>query len=308
MTAPTPDPQIAELLRQAAGAPPIETLTPDEARAASVSAFAAQFGPVDDVEAAEDVDAGGVPVRVYRPAGIEGPSPAFVYFHGGGWVTGNLETHDGIARAFAARTPCVVVSVDYRVAPEHPFPAAVDDAWTATAWTVAHAAELGLDPRRIAVGGDSAGATLAAVVARQSRDRGLGIAAQLLIYPVTDYAFDTESYSLFESGYGLTREGMRWYWRQYLGGRDDGDDPDLSPLRADDLAGVPPAIVVTAELDVLRDEGERYADRLAAAAVATEQVRYDGLVHGFLRMAGVVDRVQEAITEMAALLRAALAG
>jgi acetyl esterase len=307
VSVPSLDPQVAELLAQTVGAPPIETLTPAEARAGSVAAFAAQFGPVDDVCATEDRDADGVPVRIYRPVATDEPSPALLYFHGGGWVTGNLDTHDGISRAFARRTPCVVIAVDYRVAPENPYPAAVDDAWTATAWAAANAVELGLDPDRIAVSGDSAGGTLAAVVARRARDAGLPLVAQLLIYPVTDHRFDSPSYSLFESGYGLTRDGMRWYWDNYLGDREDGDDPDISPARAAYLGGLAPAIVVTAEFDVLRDEGESYAEQLAAAAVVTQRVRYDGLVHGFLRMAGVVDRVQQALTEISALLHEAFA-
>jgi len=306
VSVPSLDPQVAEVLAQADGAPEIETLTPAEARAGSVAAFAAQFGPVDDVYATEAADADGVPVRIYRPVETAEPRAALLYFHGGGWVTGNIETHDGIARALARRTPCVVISVDYRVAPEHPYPAAIDDAWTATAWAAAHADELGLDASRIAVGGDSAGGTLAAVVARRARDAGLPLAAQLLIYPVTDYRFDTPSYSLFESGYGLTRDGMRWYWSNYLGDLDEGDDPDLSPARAGFLGGLAPAIVITAELDVLRDEGESYAEQLALASVATERIRYDGLIHGFLRMAGLVDRSQRALTEIAALLREAL--
>jgi acetyl esterase len=306
---PTPqlDPQIEAILVQAGAAPPIETLTPDEARAASANAYRAQFGSVDEVFSAEDADADGVPVRIYRPVETGEPSPALVYFHGGGWVTGNLDTHDGIARALAKRTPCVVVAVDYRLAPEHPYPAAIDDAWTATRWASGHAQELQLDPQRIAVGGDSAGGTLAAVVAGKARDAGLPIAAQLLIYPVTNHAFDTPSYSDFESGYGLTRGGMQWYWTHYLGARENGDEPEVSPLRLADAGGLPRAVVVTAELDVLRDEGEAYADRLSAAGVETERRRYDGLVHGFLRMAGVVDRSQEALTEIAALLRNALA-
>jgi acetyl esterase len=171
----------------------------------------------------------------------------------------------------------------------------------------AHAQELQLDPRRIAVGGDSAGGTLAAVVARKARDAGLPIAAQLLIYPVANHAFDTPSYSDFESGYGLTRSGMEWYWTHYLGSPENGDEPDQSPLRLADASGLPRAVVVTAELDVLRDEGEAYADRLSEAGVETERRRYDGLVHGFLRMAGVVDRSEQALTEIAALLRNALA-
>jgi acetyl esterase len=211
-----------------------------------------------------------------------------------------------MARALARRTPCVVVSVDYRLAPEHRFPAAVEDAWTATAWVCGHAEDLGLDPLKIGVGGDSAGGTLATVVARKARDEGIAIAAQLLLYPVTNHAFDTPSYSFFSEGYGLTRDGMVWYWDQYLGDAGNGDDPDAAPAKLADLRRLPRAVVVTAECDVLRDEAEAYAQRLLLATVETEGYRYDGMIHGFLRMAGKVERASKALDEIAESLAAAL--
>ena len=244
-----------------------------------------QWGELDEMHAVEDLDAEGVPLRVYRPVETDEPSMALVYFHGGGWVVGSIETHDGPARAIAKRAGIVVVSVDYRLAPEHPFPAALDDAWTATQWVSNHADELGLDADRIGVGGDSAGGNLAAVVARRGRDHAVPIALQLLLYPVINHAFDTPSYSFFSQGYGLTRDGMQWYWDQYLGGA-DGEHQDASPSQAPDLRRLPRAIVVTAEADVLRDEAEAYAQRLFLSTVETEGYRYDGMIHGFLRMAG----------------------
>jgi acetyl esterase len=304
---PALDPQVARVLEEYAHVPAAQSTPLAEARATSLRLAREQFGPVDEVSAVADREADGVPVRVYRPAGSGEPAPALVFFHGGGWVLGSIESHDGIARALASRTPCVVVSVDYRLAPEHPYPAAVEDAWTATRWVTAHAGELELDPLRIGVGGDSAGGTLAAVVARKARDAGVPIAVQLLLYPVTDHAFDTSSYSLFAEGWGLTREAMAWFWSQYLGGRADGADPDISPARLGDLRRLAPAVVVTAECDVLRDEGEAYAQRLRKAAVETESRRYDGMVHGFLRMAGRAERSNRALDEVAASLAAAFA-
>jgi acetyl esterase len=301
------DPQVEELLRGLENAPPLESLSPEQVRANAEAAYAEQFGAKDEVESVEDASADGVPIRIYRPAGIEQPSTALVYFHGGGWVAGSLETHDGICRALAKRTPTVVIAVDYRLAPEHRYPAAVQDAWTAVSWVSAHAEKLGLDQMKIGVGGDSAGGTLATVVARMARDRAVPLAAQLLIYPVTNHAFDTPSYSFFQSGYGLTRDGMVWYWKQYLGEERDGsDDPDIAPAALRDMRRLPRAIVITAECDVLRDEAESYAQRMFLSTVETEGYRYDGMVHGFLRMAGKVDRAQQALTEIAESLGPAL--
>jgi acetyl esterase len=231
---------------------------------------------------------------------------ALVYFHGGGWVVGSIDTHDGITRAIARRAGIVVVSVDYRLAPEHPFPAALEDAWTATQWVSGHAEELKLDGDRIGVGGDSSGGNLAAVVARRGRDHAVPVALQLLLYPVISYAFDTPSYSYFSEGYGLTRDGMRWYWDQYLGGS-DGKNPDVSPAETADLRRLPRAIVVTAEADVLRDEAESYAQRMFLSTVETEGYRYDGMVHGFLRMAGKVERSNAAFDELAESIKTMLA-
>jgi acetyl esterase/lipase len=230
---------------------------------------------------------------------------ALVYFHGGGWVTGSIATHDGPCRALARSSGVVVVSVDYRLAPEHPFPAAVDDAWTATQWVSNHAEELKLDADRIGVAGDSSGGNLAAVVARRGRDHAVPLALQVLLYPVISASADTPSYSFFSEGYGLTRDGMRWYWEQYLGDG-DGTSPDASPSQTDDLRRLPRAIVVTAEADVLRDEAEAYAQRLFLSTVETEGYRYDGMVHGFLRMAGKVERSRAAYDELAESITAML--
>jgi acetyl esterase len=301
------DPEGAAFLRQqaASGIPPIATLTPEQARANFVVA-AAQFGEVEKLSSVEDTDADGVPVRIYRPDDSRGPSLGLVYFHGGGWVVGSVDTHDGITRALAKHAGCVVVSVDYRLAPEHPYPAALDDAWTAARWVLEHAAELGLDDERIGVGGDSVGGNLAAVIARRGRDHGMPFAAQLLIYPTTSTRTDTPSYETFASGYGLTREAMRWYWRQYLGDSDGSTNPDISPSALVDTRRLPRAIVVTAEADVLRDEAETYGQRLFLGGIETEGYRYDGMIHGFLRLAGVVGRSREALREIAGSLRPAL--
>lgn len=309
MSVPDLDPQIIEVLRRLAeaGTPPVETQTPELARAAFVRASEWQFGEVDELPSVEDADADGVPVRIYRPEEGDAPGLGLVYLHGGGWVLGSVDTHDGITRALARRAGCVVVSVDYRLAPENPYPAALDDAWTAARWVLEHASELRLDEERIGVGGDSVGGNLAAVVARRGRDHGMPFAAQLLLYPTTSTRTDTPSYSLFASGYGLTRDAMRWYWKQYLGDGDGSTNPDISPSSLMDMRRLPRAIVITAEADVLRDEAETYAQRMLLAGNETEGYRYDGMIHGFLRMAGVVERSRTALDEIADSLRPALA-
>ncbi len=303
MSMPELDPEIIEVLRKAeeAGAPAVETLTPEQARANYAKVAKEQFGEVEEMHAVEDLDADGVPIRIYRPVETDEASMGLVYFHGGGWVVGSIETHDGIARALAKRTGIVVISVDYRLAPEHPYPAALTDCWQAARWVLAHAEELGLDPDRIGVGGDSVGGCLATIVARKGRDAGTLFAAQLLLYPTTTSRIDTQSYSLYSSSYGLTREAMYWYWKQYIGDDLDGGaaEPDISPAALSDLRRLPRAIVVTAEADVLRDEAESYAQRLFLAGVETEGYRYDGMIHGFLRMAGVVERSNQALDELA---------
>jgi acetyl esterase len=285
------DPQVAAYLEGVAGAPPLGTVPPAEMRAAYDTAAPGLFGRVDDVAAVEEVDAGGVPARLYRPSAAD--ARALVYLHGGGWVVGSPDSHDGITRALAARSACAVVSVDYRLAPEHPFPAGLEDARAATRWALAGFG-------RVAVGGDSSGATLAAVVARE-----LPVAAQLLICPALEHRFDTASYEQFATGYALTRDAMRWYWSQYLGDA-DGGRPDASPLRASDLAGLPPAIVVVAECDPLRDDGLRYAERLEAAGVTVTLLRYEGMIHNFVRFAAVIDRASAALDDIARKLAARL--
>jgi acetyl esterase len=222
-----------------------------------------------------------------------------VYLHGGGFVVGSIDTHDGVTRALARRAECIVVSVDYRLAPEHPYPAALEDSWRAARWVAASADGLGIDQERIGVGGDSVGGCLAAILARKARDTDAPFATQLLIYPTMSSRQDTPAYSLFQTGYGLTRDTMAWYWRQYIGDYDGGKDLDVSPGALNDLRRLPRAIVVTAEADILRDEAEVYAQRLFLAGVETEGYRYDGMIHGFLRMAGVVDRSNKALDEIA---------
>jgi acetyl esterase len=308
MSVPELDPQIRKVLDEIdkAGAPPVPELTPDQVRANLAASFDKLFGTVDEVHAVEDADANGVPVRIYRPVETDEPSAALVYFHGGGFVAGSVEVYDPLTRSLAKRAGCVVVSVDYRLAPEHPYPAAVEDAWTATSWVASNAAKLGLDEMKIGVGGDSAGGTLAAIVARRGRDHGIAIAAQLLVYPITAHDLNTPSYSLFSDGYLLTRDAMEWYWKQYIGDVDGSENPDISPAAERDLRRLPRAIIVTAEADVLRDEAEAYAQRLFLATVETEGYRYDGMVHGFLRMTGAVERSDQALDEIAESLAAAL--
>jgi acetyl esterase len=246
---------------------------------------------------------GEIPVRVYTPEG-RGPHPALVYFHGGGFVIGGLETHDGTCRDLAAGAGCVVVSVDYRLAPEHPFPAAPEDCHAVTRWVAEHAGEIDVDASRIAVGGDSAGGNLAAVVSLLCRDRGgPALVHQLLVYPVTDHAFDTESYESNAEGYMLSRDLMRGFWGHYLTRPEQGEDALASPLRAKDLTGVAPATLITAEFDPLRDEGEAYAQRLIAAGVPTRLTRYDGVFHGFFAMGSVIDKGRAAVAQAISALR-----
>jgi acetyl esterase len=251
--------------------------------------------------------AGQIPVRVVTPPGA-GLQPGLVYFHGGGWVTGSLDSTEPRCRILAEWTPCVVVSVDYRMAPEHKFPAAVDDALAATQWVAAHAAELGIDPARLGVGGDSAGGNLAAVVALEARSRGPQLALQYLCYPVTDLMSDTASRRTYANGYGLTSPSMRWYEEQYLPDAAAAANPLASPLRAPDLKGVPPAIVALPGNDVLHDEGLAYADRLKAAGVPVELHEYPGLIHGFFSMGVESDAAKQAIVDSCRALRQMFAG
>jgi acetyl esterase len=305
-------PEIRSLLDQQAtsGRPPLHHQSVEQARAFHVADAAALNGPPAPVAAVADRrvpgPAGELPVRVYTPEGSP-PFPIVVFFHGGGWVVGTLDTYDPLCRALAAATPAVVVSVDYRLAPEHRWPAAVEDAYAATEWASRNAAALGGVQHRLAVAGDSAGGNLAAVVALGARDRGgPAIAFQLLVYPVLDVAGGTASWQEYADGYHLTADGMRWYWDHYLGGA-DGAAPDASPLRAAFVGGLPPALVIGAEYDILRDEGEAYAARLAEAGVDASASRHAGVVHGFVRWRAVTGAAEDALQEAAAALRSALA-
>jgi acetyl esterase len=306
------DPQARALLDQMAeaGAPPFESLSPEQAREMIV-AMRDLAGSPEQVAKVEDSQIptpdGKIPVRIYTPEGA-GPFPILVYFHGGGWVIGSVDTIDAPCRALANGAGCIVVSVDYRLAPEHKFPAAAEDCYAATKWVADHAAELGGDRERIAIGGDSSGGNLTAVVALMARDRGgPKLVFQLLIYPVTDYNFGTGSYQQNADGYLLTKNAMVWFWNHYLRNEDDGRNPYASPLQARDLSGLPPAFVITAEFDPLRDEGEAYAARLREAGVPVDAKRYDGMIHGFFQMAGVLDQGKQAIADAAAHLKHAFA-
>ena len=304
------DPQARTLLDQleAIGSPPMSQQTPADARA-SFALLAAVAGPADAPVPTEDRTvpgpAGEIPVRVYRPPADE-PLPVVVYFHGGGWVIGDIATHDTTCQRLAAGVPAVVVSVDYRLAPEHCFPAAVDDCDAATAWVSAHAAELGGDATRLAVAGDSAGGNLAAVVALRARDSGgPSIAFQLLVYPATDMTRSLLSHTENGEGYLLDTDAMTWFCDNYLADADP-RHPDASPLFVDDLAGLPPALVVTAEFDPLRDEGESYAQRLRAAGVDVTTSRYEGMIHGFYGLDSIFDSAKRATEETVTALRDAL--
>jgi acetyl esterase len=271
-----------------------------EARQGMVDAVAVEVGPGVPVAAVTDVDAGGVPARLYVPAA---GAPVVVYAHGGGWVLGGLDTHDGLCRLLADRSGCAVLAVDYRLAPEHPYPAAFDDIERAVDWLRGTgAARHGVDASRLAVAGDSAGGHLAAAGARRARDRGEPYAYQVLACPVIDPRM---RYGDFDE-YGLTRGEMRFFWDAFAPpGQVDREHPDLAPLGAD-LAGLPPALVVTAEYDVLRDEGEAYAAALASAGVPTIAVRYPGLIHNFHRKLALFDAAPVAVAQIARAVRAAL--
>ena len=290
------------------GLPPLYELTPEQARVNSVAHRQPPQNPVD-MHRVDDRTipgpAGEIPVRIYIPAHGD-PMPLLVYFHGGGWVQGDLDGSDLPLRKIANHACCVVVSVDYRLAPEHRFPAAIDDCFAATEWAAEHAADLGADPTRIAVGGASAGGNLAAAVALLARERGgPALTHQALIYPVTNHAFDTPSYESNADGYSLTKRSMQWYWDHYLGR--DGGDWRASPAQAKDLSGLPPALVVTAEFDPLCDEGEAYAERLRQAGVPVICTRYDGQIHGFFNMPEAIDDGERAIAEVGEALKAAFA-
>jgi acetyl esterase len=285
----------------------LHQLSVAEARAAELAELGqAQAEPVREVVGRVVRSCGrDVPVRVYMPEAPP-PLPVFVYFFGGGWVLGSLDAVDPICRRLANATPCAVVSVAYRHAPEHPFPAGLEDCYAATRWVADHGVELGLDPDRLAVGGASAGGNLAAAVALLARERGEpALVLQLLVYPPLDHRADTPSMQQRLDPLLLGAPDVAWCWSHYLADPADGDDPLASPLHAEDLRGLPAALVITAELDPLRDEAESYSARLAEAGVATELVRFDGAVHGFFSKPDRFEAAADAHALAAAALRRA---
>jgi acetyl esterase len=303
------DPVMAQLLEPMQGmfSDEVLKLSPAEVRAMSRMPPPATQIEVGRVEDRRIPGPGGeLPVRIYTPAGT-GPFGVLVFFHGGGFVLCDLDTHDPTCRALCRSVGCVVVSVDYRLAPEHRFPAGPEDCYTATRWAAGAAAELGGDPARVAIAGDSAGGNLAAAVALMARDRGgPKLLHQLMVYPVTDCSFETRSYHDNGQGYMLSTAAMKWFWNHYLASEKDGANPYASPLRAADLRGLAPATVITAEYDPLRDEGEAYAARLKEAGVPTELRRYDGVIHGFLGMGEFLSQARDAMEFGARRLREAL--
>jgi acetyl esterase/lipase len=300
------DPHIAAVLAMMdeAGMPPMYEGTPEAGRAQYLALTHGARTPEQLVPVASTEDrtvpgaTGDLKARVYRPEG-EGPFPTVVFFHGGGWVIGDLDTHDNMTRNVCRGARAVVIAVDYRLAPEHPFPAAAEDCIAAARWVAAHTAELGGDDR-LAVAGDSAGGNLAAVVAQVLRDDGTPVVAQFLIYPAVDAEGEYPSRVENAKGYFLEQPTMDWFYGHYAGAWDDAKDPRLSPLHAADLAGLPPAVIVTAEFDPLRDEGEAYGKALEAAGVTASVHRYDGMIHGFFDMGTISPAAQAAIDESCA--------
>jgi acetyl esterase len=304
------DPQVAAMRAERAksATPPLYTMSVAQARAEDLRSIQEAGGRPEPVAEVLDQDipgpGGPIPIRIYRPS-AERPLPVLVYFFGGGWTLGTIDTSDGVCRALTNAVGCVTITVGYRLAPEHKFPAAVDDCYAATEWIGAHAVELGVDPDRIAVGGDSAGGNLAAAVTLLARSRGPRLAHQLLVYPNTDYLSDTPSLRENNDPLLFNRNSSDWYWGHYLASPDDGVDPLASPLRAPDHGGLPSATVITAEYDPLRDQAEEYAARLRSAGVPVTLSRYSGMVHGFFTMSGVLDAARDAVAEAAACLRKA---
>jgi acetyl esterase len=305
------DPQLQAMRdqRERAGVPPLYSMSLAAARAADLASVRAGGGepePVHEVAGLTIPGPGGdLELRLYRPSG-ERPLPALLYFFGGGWVLGSIDTADAVARALANAAGALVVVPGYRLAPEHPFPAAVDDCHAALRWVAEHGAEIGADPARLAVGGDSAGGNLAAAVTLLARADGLELAGQLLVYPNTDQLADEsdgEPAPGADDPFLFNRHSVAWYRRHYLPGPADAADPLASPLRAGTLAGLPPALVITAEYDPLRAEGEAYAGRLADDGVPVDLSRYPGLAHGFFTMVGTLDASRAAIAQSAAHLR-----
>ena len=307
------DPALAELLASLdpSAETPVEEMTPEDARATWKEEMAAVAGPQRPVKSVTAHEAPGLAgplaVRLYEPEGADGRVlPILVYYHGGGWIRGDLDTHDDVCRYLCHHAGCLVASVDYRLAPEHRFPAALDDCDAATRWVAENAAHLGADSARLAIGGDSAGGNIACGVTLRVRGRGgPAICFQLLIYPATDLAGETKSKRLYSSGYLLN--SMPFYVASYLGPEGDAADPLASPLLAPDLTDLPPAFVLTAGFDPLRDEGEAYARRLKAAGVPTAYRCHEGMIHGFVSITGLIETAEAGLADAAAALRAAFA-
>ena len=303
-------PTLAAMLAKTAHLPPITSVPVATIRASDATRYKVGVPP-DAVHSVEDRwiegPRGDIRIRIYRPDAEDGHAVT-VFFHGSGFVICSIESHDDMCRQICRRAHCVVVSVDYRLAPENKFPAGPDDCLAATRWVAAHAVEIGADASRLAVAGDSAGGTMAAVTALRARDDGGPmVRAQLLLYPVTDHvSVQRPSYDERASGYGLTRDAMVWFWGHYLEHPDHGAHPHASPMRADSLAGLPPAYVVTGDYDPLRDEGEAYAQGLQAAGVATELIRYADMNHGFLFWVGLIETSTVAMDAACAWLRQSL--
>ena len=283
------------------GGKPLDKLSISEARKASDAQIPKSRVPAA-IASISNCDIPGpeseIPIRIYTPEG-EGPFALVVFFHGGGFVVGSLDGYDEFCRNLCHGAGCIIVSVDYRLAPENKFPAATDDCLAATRWVAEHAAEFNADPAHIVVVGDSAGGNLAAVTSLRIREEGGPfLCGQLLIYPVTDYHTPaTPSYLTNANGYLLTRDMMVWFWNQYLDNASEACSPLASPLRALDLSGLPQAMVITAEYDPLRDEGEHYAERLQQAGVPTELLRYNGMIHGFLMLGALFNESRQAIID-----------
>ncbi len=285
-----PDPEVQAVLdaMEEEGVPELNTLSVEEARAFLKELAITDEDRMDPVASTEDLSvpgpAGEIPVRIYTPHG-DGPFPVLTFFHGGGWVLGDLDGNDENCRAIADETGCIVASVDYRLAPEAKFPEPLKDCYAATEYVAENASSFGGDPDRIAVGGSSSGANLAAAVSLMARDRGgPELVHQLLVYPVTDYAFDTDSYAENAEGYFLTTADMEWFWDLYLDDEIDGKHQYASPLQARTLGSLPPASIVTAGFDPLRDDGIAYADRLEEDGTPVDHHHYDGAIHGFFGM------------------------
>ncbi len=308
------DPEIAAILEaaRAAGDPPLASLPVEIARQRAHDDAIRHFGPPEGVARVETLaipgPAGTIPATLYRSSMGNAARHGLVFVHGGGWTIGSRGTADGLCRSLSNLADVDIISIDYRLAPEHPFPAGLEDCLAAVRWTLDHAADLALDPDAIGVGGDSAGANLASVVARKVRGSRPSLRCQFLLYPVTSAAVDTLSYARYADGFGLTASEMLWFWQQYIPDPADRLQADASPLLAADPSGLPRAVVVTAGYDILRDQGEAYASRLDAADVPTVHWRAAGMPHAFLNYRGVSRAVKDAFETCAQLLRGAMAG